>query len=57
MVCCHGRQLTIDELIASASTVSNLDYLSDVEGGVVLWDMDMALLIDQWNALQVGEIF
>ncbi|RUS86941.1 hypothetical protein EGW08_005266 [Elysia chlorotica] len=50
-VTCHGRRLSIDEMIVSASKVSALDYLTDPGGNILLHDMDMVLKFDQWQRL------
>ncbi|GFO03133.1 metalloendopeptidase [Plakobranchus ocellatus] len=50
--CTAARQRSIDELIASASTIKDLDYLTDLAGKTIMQELDMVLLIEQWRALQ-----
>lgn len=65
---CHGQEdagsdegeddldegMSIDEIIASAQTVNQMDYLTDLTGETQLQDMDMLLLREQYEAL-LGE--
>lgn len=57
VVGCAGRRLTLDEMIAGASTVKNLNYLTDLDGQTYMQELDMVLKLEQYMALHPNRKF
>ncbi|GFR68437.1 metalloendopeptidase [Elysia marginata] len=51
LVGCQARRLSIDEMIASASKVSSLNFLTDLDGKTYMQELDMVLTKDQYDRL------
>ncbi|GFO03134.1 metalloendopeptidase [Plakobranchus ocellatus] len=52
---CSAEEMSIDEMIVSASSVNQMDYLTDLNGQTFMQELDMILIKEQWQSLQDGE--